>query len=85
MPKRVIYKLRDSSTGLYSTGGWDFQWNEGGKTWDSLKDVGTHLKMLLRGDRYHFKIGTIPASWEVVAVEVQEKVVGNPTPATSLV
>jgi hypothetical protein len=63
-----IYKIRDLSTGKYSTGGNLPGWVEdGGKVWLSIGALKSHITGLVNG-------GTIPISpfWEVIEMEVTE-------------
>ena len=64
-----IYKIRHSSTGLYSMGGTDAdRWNKHGKTWPSIGALKNHLRLYQTGGRYMNR--PIPPEWEVIPIEV---------------
>lgn len=68
-----VYKLRDKTTGHFSTGGWYFKWVPvGGKEWSSENGPVLHMKMLERGDKYHPKTA-IPETWEIVKIEIRRR------------
>lgn len=39
-----VYKIKNGSTGLFSTGGTDPSWTKRGKTWSQLNHVKSHLR-----------------------------------------
>lgn len=58
-----VYKIRDSKTGLYSTGGTKPKWSKRGKVWVSLGALKSHLTLYRTGwARLHKKI---PSTWIV--------------------
>lgn len=56
-----FYKIRNLTTGLYSSGGLTPSWNKRGKTWNNIG----HIKSHLTGYKAHGK-KSIPREWEVV-------------------
>ena len=40
-----VFKVRDTKTGLFSSGGYDISWSETGKSWDTFAAVIQHLKL----------------------------------------
>ena len=64
-----VFKLRDTKTGLFSSGGYDPSFGKIGKTWDTKSQVISHLKLYKRGrwDRQNLKI---PKSWEIVEFKI---------------
>ena len=75
------FKIRDKSTGLYSSGGYRPGWSEGGKTWDRLAEVRAHLKMMERGSQYCMSM-KVPPSWEIVEFQLER--IGQVKSARSL-
>lgn len=72
-----IFKVKDTKTGLYSTGGYHPSWTKQGKSWESLGSVTSHLRLYARGYSWSRKRGQnvqnqIPDTWVVVEIEVQE-------------
>jgi hypothetical protein len=61
-----IYKIRDLSTGKYSTGGIRPEWEEDGKVWLSIGALKSHITGLVRDGI------TISPFWEVIEMEVAE-------------
>lgn len=53
------YKLRDKTTGLYSNGGSYGGFGPDGKTWDSIKNLKSHLR-LRYSQRWDQATGTYP-------------------------
>lgn len=39
-----VFKIKDSVTGLFSTGGMSPNWTKRGKTWNQINHVKTHLR-----------------------------------------
>lgn len=39
-----LYKIRDKTTGLYSTGSTNPSWNKTGKTWSATNHVKAHIR-----------------------------------------
>lgn len=59
-----VYKIRDTRTGLWSTGGYwsnSRTFSKAGKVWNGLGPLRNHLRAVARGD-----LELIPESWEVV-------------------
>jgi len=82
---KTIFKVRDTKTGLFSSGGYNPHFTEIGKSWDRLCGVKTHFKLHLRGYRGSVvRPAKIPASWEVVEFELVETEKGKPIKATDL-
>lgn len=54
-----IYKIVDTATGLYSTGGTWPTFNKKGKTWSKIGHVKAHLN----------QFEAIPDTWEIVEIE----------------
>lgn len=82
---KFTYKIRDRSTGLFSTGGVDPKWNKRGKAWTSVGALKNAIR-LYEGSRYH---PNIPAQWEIVRfVAVEQETIGaiefmQPAPSKS--
>lgn len=60
-----IFKIRDTKTGLFSSGGYDIFWGEVGKEWDSFNAAMLSLKLYKRG-RWERKNNKVPSTWEIV-------------------
>lgn len=60
-----IFKVRDSKTGLFSSGGYDLGWSETGKEWDTFNAAMLSLKLYQRG-RWDRKNNKVPSTWEIV-------------------
>jgi hypothetical protein len=58
----TFYKIRDSRTGLFSTGGSWPSWRKHGKVWTKIGPLRAHLTMMLRCERNM-------DWWEVVEIE----------------
>ena len=59
-----VFKIRDSKTGLFSTGGCEPRWTKTGKSWSTEGQVKSHLNLWSSGGGYrHDKV---PESWEVL-------------------
>jgi len=73
---KVVYKIRNKETGLFSTGGSIPRWKTVGKTWSGLGPVTNHLTMWC--EKYDYKRGKkiiivdIPNEWEIVKYELKE-------------
>jgi hypothetical protein len=61
---RAVFKIKDTTTGLYSTGGSHPKWTKLGKSWNTRGQVICSLKNWCDGD---YKTGKRPApeSWVV--------------------
>jgi hypothetical protein len=66
---QVLFKIRDSKTGLYSLGGNPPRWNKQDKVWKTAGQLASHLSM--------FRVDGIPSTWEVVHL-VTEQVARQP-------
>lgn len=62
MNQIFVYKIRDSETRLFSSGGSEPNFSKKGKVWSNIGHIKNHLKM--------FKV--IPSEWEVVKYEIIE-------------
>jgi hypothetical protein len=63
----IKFKILDTTTGLYSDGEYTPTWSDRGKSWDSWKNVISHLNKY----RIRLKRGNkIPTSWAVVELKV---------------
>lgn len=72
-----FYKLRDMSTGKYSSGGNNPTWDEdGGKVWMKLGQLKAHLTMWMENNK-----APISPFWEVIEMEVTE---AQAYPATAI-
>lgn len=40
----IIYKIRHTDSGFYSTGGTTPKWNKNGKTWNNIGHLKSHLR-----------------------------------------
>lgn len=58
-----VFKIIDTKTGLYSTGGSHPRWTTTGKTWSSLGQIKSHLTQY---EKWYSKDRAIPLQWEVV-------------------
>ena len=65
-----VFKVRDTKTGLFSSGGYDISWSETGKSWDTFAAVIQHLKLYKRG-RWDAKNNTVPSTWEIVEFKLE--------------
>lgn len=91
------YKVKDVSTGKFSTGGMSPRWTNRGKTWSQLNHVKTHLRQFCKdyifGRDYNGKDNyregwwnNIPENWVVVEISsegVKEYSAKELYPATS--
>jgi hypothetical protein len=66
-----IFKIRDTTTGLFSMGGGSPRWTKKGKTWTNIGHVKSHIRGL---DRRYIKNSD---HWEVVEYELVETSVGS--------
>lgn len=68
MEKEIsCFKIRDSSTGLFSLGGYGPGWDTEGKTWKTIGNLRRHLLLFKRG--YMSNVSKeIPTTWEVVEI-----------------
>jgi len=62
----VVYKIRDSQTGLFVDGTQDFEWNSIGKIWKSLNLLRRYI------DGIETQYGGIPDHFEVVQFSLVE-------------
>jgi hypothetical protein len=74
----IVYKIRDTETGLYSDGGMycdlGFGWGKNGKAWTSLVGLKNHLRMFWSHYTHgNSRICRVPSTWEVVELEVKEE------------
>jgi hypothetical protein len=60
----LIYKIEDTNTGLFSSGGVDPRWSKRGKTWNRRAQALASLRMYQRG--IYGQIREIPATWTIV-------------------
>ena len=75
----TVYKIRNTESGLFSTGGiTNTRWSRTGKTWSHKAHVMAHLRQAS-----HYRAGR-PAlveemkKWEVLELVSEEKVLGTP-------
>lgn len=71
-----VYKIKDSLTGKFSTGGLSPKWTNRGKTWSQFNHVKAHLRQFISTGRgvtinnvWMYQTGwwnNIPESWIVV-------------------
>ncbi len=67
--QELVYKVQDTNTGLYSTGGYEPSWTRDGKSWKTLGQLKTSLKFYKKGALGTGARGSlreIPTSWTVV-------------------
>ena len=69
MKQNNYYKIRHRQTGLYSTGGAYPKWTRGGKVWNNLGMLRSHLAMHLPTD---YRSGSDMNDWLVVEIEMRE-------------
>jgi hypothetical protein len=67
--QEILYKIQDTSTKLYSTGGYQPNWTKDGKTWKTKAQLVAHLKLYKRG-QYAGESKVIPATWAVVELRL---------------
>ena len=63
------FKIMDTNTGLFSTGGYKPTWTEKGKTWNTMGLAISSLKLYHRGFRGN-ENNPIPDSWAVITFEI---------------
>lgn len=74
-----VFKIKDSTTGLFSTGGCSPNWTKRGKTWSQINHIKTHLrqfcntKIIKQGKSFHDTVkdyitltNNIPETWIVI-------------------
>lgn len=64
-----VYKVKDSNTNKYSTGGMTPGWTSRGKVWNGLGAVKAHLRQFVSDAEYrkHYK-NSIPDNWIVLEI-----------------
>lgn len=69
--KITVYKIKDTNTGLYSTGGSNPRWTKKGKTWSARNHVTCSLSQgFIRDSEYRRKYeNNIPSSWVIVTID----------------
>lgn len=70
MSESVCYKIRDSETGLWSSGGTSPRFTKSGKAWACRGHLLNHLAQHQANESYYTKAKHIPRSWEVVTFRV---------------
>lgn len=71
-----VFKIKDSATGLFSTGGMSPDWTKRGKTWNGINHVKSHLrqhcdyKKTPTGTDWSSIVNNIPSTWVVVELSV---------------
>lgn len=65
----LVYKIQDTATKLYSTGGYAPKWTRDGKSWKTLGQLKSSLKLYVRG-QYPGEAKEIPATWTVVEMKL---------------
>jgi len=84
MANRFIYKIKDTNTGLFSTGGMSPRWTKNGKVWNSIGSLKCHLRQFMATKKVKDTSGyyvtdwkvlynKIPHNWEVIEIELVEK------------
>lgn len=71
---KIVFKIRNTETGLYSKGGLEPEFNKIGKTWNNLGHVKNALNLYETGGT---QPRTIPNNWEIVAYKLEVIKVGN--------
>lgn len=69
MPTEIVYKIKDTATGLFSTGGYHPAWFEVGTPYSSKGTAVSQIKLYMRG-QYPGERKKMPSTWEVVEVMV---------------
>jgi len=77
----TIFKIKDSTTGLFSTGGTCPRWTKRGKTWNQINHVKAHLRQFCSykvtkhsknswevEKDYNTLVNNIPKSWVIVEI-----------------
>ncbi len=72
-----VFKIKDSETGLFSTGGYSPNWTKRGKTWSQINHVKTHLRQ--HCNTKIVKLGKDPRGYDDVK---DYKTVSNNIPET---
>jgi len=73
--KITVYKIKDTNTGLYSTGGYKPKWTKRGKTWSARNHVMCSLRQFVPDiDWSEFYENNIPSSWVLVTMDSEEGV-----------
>jgi hypothetical protein len=67
---KPVYKIRDKTTGLFSTGGTVPGWHARGKSWSGLGPLKVHLSQYLSVNS--FRNAVIPDNWEIVVFVLAE-------------
>ena len=67
--QEILYKIQDSTSGLYSTGGYQPKWTREGKVWKTKAQLISHLKLYRRG-QYAGEKRAIPTTWSVVELKI---------------
>ena len=78
-----FFKVFDSETGLWSSGGYCPTWSKVGKSWNSLDDVVKHLKIYERGQYSDTPRRKVPSAWQVI--EFRMHPVGDILKASDLI
>lgn len=77
------YKIKDSTTGLYSTGGGCPNWTSHGKTYSTVAHAKAAITAWLKAERWRVYYGEpkkevlIPRSWQIVEFVITETNVWN--------
>ncbi len=66
----LVYKIQDTATKLYSTGGYDPKWTRDGKSWKTMGQLKSSLKLYMRGPHAGGEARMIPATWTVVELKL---------------
>ena len=66
-----VYKIQDAN-GLYSTGGQDPNFTQGGKTWSNIGHVKNHLRQFIGGRQLE-----VYANAKIVCIEYTEEQIEN--------
>jgi hypothetical protein len=65
----TIFKIQDTDTKLYSTGGYSPKWTRDGKSWKTRAQLKSSLKLYMRG-QYPGESKAIPDTWTVVELKL---------------
>ena len=86
MSETVCYKIRDSETGLWSSGGYEPKFTTKGKAWSGTGPLLSHLHQFWRSKYYRDpKTWEIPESWEVVKFVIVEMETEAPVNARAMI
>lgn len=66
--RHVVYKIRNTVTGLYSKGGSDGQWSKNGKIWSGIGPLKLHFNVLSRQGRVEYRDAVV-CEIEIVETE----------------